>query len=104
MKEKLKEAQTEEAAAHTKVKQIEQAIIEESDIKVGNKVKIIAEPVKHKSIGSMNGPSLGNEAIGLTVEVIRINVNHDGELSYTTNWRDPVGLLWCWERNELKLI
>lgn len=90
--------------ASARVQETKKAVEEASDIQPGDLVLIVAKPVLHRSIGSANGPSLGNEAIGLTTTVRYVNVNMLGEISYTTDWRDSAGLLWCWDRAELELV
>lgn len=101
---KLLAAEQKKQDAINEIASVMKEIIAESDIQVGDTVKIVANKVKHRPIGAANGPALGNEAIGLTVHVLRVDVHPDGEVTYTTDWRDKHGLLWCWTREELDPI
>lgn len=101
-KEELIEAKDklvdEREAINRAISGLEEAYLAQSDIKAGATVKIIANRNTHES------GKLGFDAIGETTEVASVWLACDGEIIYTTTWRDKHGLLWGWTRDELELV
>lgn len=93
-----------ETEAKAEIKRAEQELKDACDIKEGDYVEIVAKPVKHRVVGDYTGEHHGNAAIGEVTQIANINVRRDGTLSFTTTWRDLRGMLWCWEREEVKKV
>ena len=57
----LKDAHKKVSEMKDYIHELEELIKDKSDIQPGDKVIVVAKPVKHKSVGSQNGPSLGKK-------------------------------------------
>ena len=93
----LKKAQLQASRIHTLVYNIEQELINQSPLKIGDTVKVLSN-VTTPASDKLGKPIIGKRS---KIEDIRLYGDH---YSYTLAWRDARGLRWCFTSDELKFI
>lgn len=95
----LKKAQLQASRMNNKVYDIEQQLINQSPLKIGDTVKVLSNVIPYPSLKS----KLGTPIIGKQSKIEDISLSGDN-YSYTLGWRDKQGMRWCFTANELKFI
>jgi hypothetical protein len=93
----LKKAQLKASRMHSKAYEIEQNLINQSPLKIGDTVKVLSN-VTTAAADKLGKPIIGRRS---KIEDVRLCGDHS---SYTLAWRDAKGLRWCFTSDELKLI
>lgn len=99
--EALHNARKKEEQAWEEISRAEEAIKMSSDLKFGDTVLIVGGS-RNPSDSDINED--GKALIGKITSIGRVKVGYYGDLSFTTQIRDSRGLLWSWERCELKKL
>ena len=93
----LKKAQLQASRINNKVYGIEQEIINQSPLKIGDTVKVLS------NITSPRCDTLGKPVIGKRSKIEDVRLCGEN-YSYTLSWRDAKGMRWCFKSDELKFI
>lgn len=93
----LKKAQLQASRIHTKIYEIEQNLINQSPLKIGDTVKVLSN-ITSPGANKLGKPIIGKRSVIQDVRLCGENY------SYTLAWRDARGLRWCFTNNELKFI
>ena len=100
LRKKLKLAQKAANRANCRVQTLEDLILNSSDLDTGDAVRIIKDASAAHLAPRISTPP----AIGTIAAICNVQVNHSGQLLYTLTWRDDLGVLWCFTRDEIERV